>query len=82
MTSYSQSSARVLYEVFHDRIWQSDHDFLIAFHSNFLSAIGLHGFRDNKVLLQAGYDVIMISPPGALSGDFLTHSKKATMTSW
>jgi len=24
----------------------------------------MHGFRDNDVLLQAGYGVIMISPPG------------------
>jgi len=24
----------------------------------------MHGFRDNEVLLQAGYDVIVISPLG------------------
>jgi len=30
----------------------------------------MHGFRDNEVLLQAGYDVIVISPPGGASGDF------------
>jgi len=35
---------------------------LIVSHSNFLS--GMHGFRDNEVLLQAGYEVIVISPPG------------------
>jgi len=28
----------------------------------------LHGFRDNEVLLQAGYDVIVIYPPGVASG--------------
>jgi len=45
----------------------SDHDFLIVFHSNLLSLI--HGFRDNEVLLQAGYDVMVISPLGGASGD-------------
>jgi len=30
----------------------------------------MHGFRYNEVLLPAGYDVIMISPPGSASGDF------------
>jgi len=30
----------------------------------------MHGFRDNEVLLQAGYDVIVISPKGALSANF------------
>jgi len=29
-------------------------------HSNYLS--GMHGFQDNEVLLQAEYDVIVISP--------------------
>jgi len=36
----------------------SDLEFLIAFHSNFLS--GIHGFRGYEVLLQAGYGVIVI----------------------
>jgi len=45
-----------------------DHDFQIAFHSKFLS--GIHGFRDNKVLLQARYDVIMIFPPGDAPRNF------------
>jgi len=31
----------------------------------------MHGFRDNEVLLQGGYDVIVISPLGGASGDFL-----------
>jgi len=30
----------------------------------------MHGFRDNEVLLQAGYDVIVISPPGGASSYF------------
>jgi len=30
----------------------------------------MHGFRDNEVLLQAGYDVIVIYPPGIASGNF------------
>jgi len=54
--------------IFHDGFWKSDNDFLIVFHSNFLS--GMHGLRDNEVLLQAGYDVIVISPPGALQAFF------------
>jgi len=31
----------------------------------------MHGFRDNEVVLQAGYDVIVISPLGALQDIFL-----------
>jgi len=31
----------------------------------------MHGFRDNEVLLQARYDVIMISPPGGAARNFL-----------
>jgi len=30
----------------------------------------MHGFRDNEVLLQAGYDVIVITLPGGTSNDF------------
>jgi len=41
---------------------------MIVIHSNFLSA--MHGFRENEVVLQAGYKVIVISPPGGASGDF------------
>jgi len=41
--------------------------------SNFLSA--MHGFRDNVLSLSAGYDVIMISPPGGASGDFMMDSE-------
>jgi len=45
-----------------------DHDFLIAFHINFLS--GMHDFRDNEVLLPTGYDVIVSPALGGVSGDF------------
>jgi len=54
---------------FHDKIWKSNHDFLIVFHSIFISA--MHGFRDNEVLLLTGYDVMMISLLGALPANFL-----------
>jgi len=30
----------------------------------------MHGLRDNDVLLQAGYDVIVIYPLGGASGNF------------
>jgi len=53
---------------FHHGLWQSDHYFLIAFHSNFLS--GMHGFRDNDVLLPTGYDVIALFPLGSVSHRF------------
>jgi len=36
----------------------SDLEFLIAFHSNFLS--GIHGFRGYEVLLQDGHEFIVI----------------------
>jgi len=53
----------------YDGFRRSDYDFLIAFHRNFLSA--MHGVRDNEVLLQAGYDVIVISPLGSALRYFL-----------
>jgi len=53
---------------FHDGIWNSDHDFLMVFHSNFLSV--MHGFQHNEVLLQARYDITVISPPGGAFGEF------------
>jgi len=56
-----------LQAILHDGFWKSDYDILIAFHGNFLS--GMHGFRENEVLVQAGYDVIVISLPGGASGD-------------
>jgi len=61
MTSSSFLLQGTLYAILHDGFWKSDHDFLIAFHSNFLC--GMHGFRDNEVLLQAEYDVLVIPPP-------------------
>jgi len=54
--------------IFHNGFWKSDHDFLIAFYCNFL--VTMHGFRDNEVLLQTGYDVIVIYPLGRVSDDF------------
>jgi len=48
--------------------WKSGHDFLIGFYGIFLS--GMHGFRNNEVLLQTRYDVIMISPLEGASGEF------------
>jgi len=40
----------------------------------------MHGFRDNEVLLQAGYDVIVIRRQGALHAIFVTESERANMT--
>jgi len=68
MTSSSVLRQGALHAIFHDGFWKSDHDLPIAFHSKLLS--GMHGFRDNEVLLQAEYDVIMISPPGSAPRDF------------
>jgi len=59
---------------FCDWFWKSDDDFLRAFYSNFLS--GMHGFWDNKVLLQGWYDVIMISPLGGVSYRFCWRNLK------
>jgi len=47
---------------------ESDHDFQKAFYSN--SRYWMHGFRDNDVLLQAGYNVIVIFPLGAFQAIF------------
>jgi len=69
MTSSWFLNQGALYAILHDGFWKSDHDFRIAFHSNFLS--GMHGFRDNEVLLQAGHDVIVISPPEGAAHNFL-----------
>jgi len=54
--------------IFHDGFWKSDRDFLIAFQSNFL--FGMHGFRDSKVSLPTGNDVIRISLLGGISHGF------------
>jgi len=71
----------VLYAISHDGFWKSGHDFLIAFHSNILSA--MHGSRDNEVSLQAGYDVIIISLLGvALRYFYMKNSERVTVTSW
>jgi len=42
---------------------------MIMINNIFLAA--MHGFQDNEVLLQAGYDVIVISPPGGAAHDIL-----------
>jgi len=54
--------------IFHVGFWKSDHDFRIAYYRNFL--VTMHGFRDNEVLFQTGYDVIVISQLGGVSGNF------------
>jgi len=61
-------SLGALQMIIHDGFWKSEHDFLILIYSNFLFV--MHGFRDNEVLLQAGYDVIVISPLGGASYKF------------
>jgi len=39
----------------------------------------MHNFRDNEALLQPGYDVIVISPPGGAARHFLiADSEQAT----
>jgi len=77
MTSSSVVRHSALHAHFHDWLWNCDQDFLIAFNSNFL--YGMHGFQDNEVLLQAGHDVIMISPPGGAAHTFLiADSERAT----
>jgi len=77
MTSSSALRLGALHADFQDGFWKSDHDFLIAFHSNFLSA--MHGFRDKVVLFQAGCDDIVISPPGGATRHILiTDYEKAT----
>jgi len=68
MTFTSVIRQGALHTHFHDGFRESDHDYLIAFHSNFLS--GMYSFRDNEVLLQVGHDVIMISPPGGAARNF------------
>jgi len=66
MTSSGFLRQGARHDILHDGYWKSDLDFLIVIHSKFLSA--MHGFWDNEVLLQAGYDVIVISPQGGASG--------------
>jgi len=68
MTSSWFCSQRTFQAVFHDGFCKSNHDFLIAFHSKFLS--GMHGLRDNEVLLPTGYDDIVSLHQGALQVNF------------
>jgi len=68
---YCQSSVfrqGVQHAPFYDELKKSDHDFLIAFHGNFIS--GMLGFQDDEVLLQAVYEIIMIFPLRVASCDF------------
>jgi len=77
MTSSWVIREGALHATLHDGFWKSEHDFLMAFHCNFLS--GMHGFWENEVLLQAGYDVIVISPQGSAARDFfIADSERAT----
>jgi len=69
MTSSAVLRLGALHAHFQNGFWKSNHDFLIAFHSNFLS--GMHGFRDLVVLFQAGCDVIVIYLPGGAARNFL-----------
>jgi len=68
MTSSSVLHQEALHAHIHDWFWKSDHDFLIAFHSKYLSA--MHGFRDIEDLLPTGYDVIISPLPGTLHAYF------------
>jgi len=54
--------------IIHDGFWKSEHDFMIVIQTNFLFM--MHGFRDNEVLLQAAYVVIVIYPLGGAAGEF------------
>jgi len=80
MTSSSDLRQAALHAILPDRFWKRDHDFLIVFRSNFVSR--MHGFRENEVLLQAEYDVIVISLFGVLQAIFMTDSGRATITSF
>jgi len=70
-----------LHAIFHDGFWKRDCDFIIVFHGNVFS--GIHGLRDNEVLLQAEYDIIVIlSDRKRFRQIFITDSERATMTAW
>jgi len=60
MTSSSVLRQEKLHTLFNDGFLKIDHDFQLMIHCNFIAT--MHSFRDKEVLLQAGYDVIMISP--------------------
>jgi len=43
----------------------------------------MHGFRDNEVLLETGYDIMVISPPGGAARNFLiADSERAIQISY
>jgi len=81
MTSAFVLHQGALHTRLHDGFQKRTHDFVIAFHSNFI--FGMHGFRDNEVVLQAGYDLIAISPLGGVSHTqiLMTESERATHVS-
>jgi len=79
MTSSSVLRQVALQAILREGFGKSDNDFLITFNCNFLSV--MHGFRDKGLLLQAGYDVIVIFRQEALIALFKTDSERATMTS-
>jgi len=62
------SSPRGASDDYSGRILKSEHDFLILTQSKFSFLV--HGFQDSEVLLQAGYDVTLISPLGGASCEF------------
>jgi len=64
----------ILQAIFYDGFWMSDHYFLLVINSNFLSA--MHGFRENVLLLQGGYDFAVISPLGGVSHRFCWRNLK------
>jgi len=65
---------------FHDGFWRSDHYFLIASHSNFLSA--MQGFRDNEFFANSIWRYHDFSARGHFTLFHMTDSERATMTSW
>jgi len=74
MTSTSVLRQGALQAIFRDEFWKSEHDFLIVFHIIFWT--GMHGFRDNEILLPTGYDVIVISPLEVVSHRFCWRNLK------
>jgi len=57
-----------LHAILQNGFWKSDHDFLIAFHSNFLSV--MHGFQDNEVYCQPDMTSSSVLRQGALHAHF------------
>jgi len=64
MTSSWLFRQGALHAILHDGLQKSDHDFLIAFHCNFLS--GMHGFRANEFYCQPDMTSSWLLRQGAL----------------